>query len=1048
MNRRIDLIPNVWRSSIVCLLTCFFIFAFGQSLTAAGRVEYSDTQIEEKVLDLMDRGDIPGLSIVVIRPDRPDIIKGYGVADKDSNTPVDGNTLFEIGSCAKAFTALAVLRLESEGSVFLDAPVSRYLPEFYAVYEGERNESITVRHLLRHTSGIPWNAMKYIDRGSDAGALLRTVQNLHGIELESFPGSSFQYSTVNYDIAGAIIEKASGLKYADYMHKFIFTPLGLTSTRVLQPGTEPVNSDTSLKASGHKIGFFSARRYDTDVLPGNAPAGYIVSNAKDTARWLKLQMAAEPSPLAPVIAKSHERDKTVSPDLMSISSYAYGWSVALNGSGGIYHGGDNPNFTVFFMFQPERQTAVAVLANSDSTFTHFITQTVMDMALGRDIVKLDRQEPDNGMDKSFSVISIILSLYILFTLLFIGWMILETSKGKRQYEGFNWKKLAKMFGAIPVITPFLIGIYFLPFAIRGLDWQTALPWSPISFRWSIILLLGCFIVSYIGYIYSLFFPHKNKYIRSAPMLIILSILSGGANAVVIFLVTGALYSVTPLFYMVYYFILAMMLYIIGRKIISTQLYKITYNIVYDLQMSLTDKIFLTRYQKFESIDQGRVLSTLNEDTSVVGNSATIIVTLLTSMVTTVGAFVYLASIAFWATLVTIAVIAAIAVLYYFVSQKATAYLEDARDTRDAYMDQVNGLVDGFKELSLQYKKRMQYRDDLEVTTGEFRNKNVLANVKFLNAFLVGESMLVAVLGAVSFAIPRIFPHIETFTLMSFIMVLLYLIGPINGILNSIPTIARLFVSWRRIKKFEEDIPANIKPGELEKLQTGPKKIEKIVAKGVTFEYESEEEDQKGFSVGPIDFEAKKGEVVFIVGGNGSGKTTLAKLLTGLYIPNEGEITVDGKQIANFQLGEYFSSVFSDFHLFEKLYNVDLNDQSKKDDAKEYLDILHLSGKVEFEENNFSTTDLSGGQRKRLALLKCYLEDCPVYLFDEVAADQDPEFRKFFYRELLPKMRERGKIIIAITHDDHYFDVANKVIKMDMGKIDVFTEGSAQLKVTQ
>ena len=191
--------------------------------------------------------------------------------------------------------------------------------------------------------------------------------------------------------------------------------------------------------------------------------------------------------------------------------------------------------------------------------------------------------------------------------------------------------------------------------------------------------------------------------------------------------------------------------------------------------------------------------------------------------------------------------------------------------------------------------------------------------------------------------------------------------------------------------------------------------------------------------------------MFIIGGNGSGKTTLAKLLTGLYIPHDGEITVDGKPVANFQLGEYFSTVFSDFHLFDKLYNIDLSGETKRDEAQRYLETLHLDGKIELTGDSFSTTDLSGGQRKRLALLKCYLEDCPVYLFDEVAADQDPEFRKFFYRELLPKMKEKGKIVIAITHDDHYFDVADKVIKMDMGKIDVFTEGNvknAELKVTR
>jgi ABC-type siderophore export system fused ATPase/permease subunit len=246
-----------------------------------------------------------------------------------------------------------------------------------------------------------------------------------------------------------------------------------------------------------------------------------------------------------------------------------------------------------------------------------------------------------------------------------------------------------------------------------------------------------------------------------------------------------------------------------------------------------------------------------------------------------------------------------------------------------------------------------------------------------------------------------------------------------------------------VQQLIKEIPANIPAADLEKVIYQAPPANHIEAKGVMFEYETKEESEK-FIVGPIDFSAKKGEIVFVIGGNGSGKTTLAKLLTGLYIPEQGSITVDGKKLGNYELGEYFSTVFGDFHLFEKLYDVDLT--GKEQILDQYLEMLRLKEKVKVEDNAFSTLNLSGGQRKRLALLRCYLEDRPIYLFDEVAADQDPEFRKFFYRNLILKMKEQGKIVIAITHDDHYFDVADRVIKMDMGKIDLLENGAA-LKVT-
>jgi putative ATP-binding cassette transporter len=325
-------------------------------------------------------------------------------------------------------------------------------------------------------------------------------------------------------------------------------------------------------------------------------------------------------------------------------------------------------------------------------------------------------------------------------------------------------------------------------------------------------------------------------------------------------------------------------------------------------------------------------------------------------------------------------------------------------------------------------------------TDKFRFASRSAMFKFVNAFMVGESMLIVVLGAVTFAIPTLIPEIKTSTLMSFIMVLLYLIGPVTSILNAIPGLTQMRIAWQRVQALIKQIPANIEGQTFDKprLPSQLEEVKDISAKGVFFEYSAKEESEK-FAVGPLDFDAKKGEIIFVIGGNGSGKTTLAKLLTGLYIPDEGSIAINGKKISNDQLGEYFSVIFGDYHLFEKLYDVDMT--GKEQELNEYLGMLRLKEKVNVTGNAFSTVELSGGQRKRLALLRCYLEDRPVYLFDEVAADQDPEFRKFFYRNLLMKMKEKGKTVIAITHDDHYFDVADRVVKMDMGKIDKVGPGS-------
>jgi putative ATP-binding cassette transporter len=179
-----------------------------------------------------------------------------------------------------------------------------------------------------------------------------------------------------------------------------------------------------------------------------------------------------------------------------------------------------------------------------------------------------------------------------------------------------------------------------------------------------------------------------------------------------------------------------------------------------------------------------------------------------------------------------------------------------------------------------------------------------------------------------------------------------------------------------------------------------------------------------------------GELVFLTGGNGSGKTTLAKLLMGLYIPEGGEVLIDGQKVTDETRDAYrqsFSAVFSDYFLFDSLLGVESAEVDTR--ARAYLDELQLNHKVEITEGVLSTTDLSSGQRKRLALLTAYMEDRPVYLFDEWAADQDPQFKEIFYYQLLPELRSRGKLVIVISHDDRYYHIADRVIKLDYGKVE-------------
>ena len=189
-----------------------------------------------------------------------------------------------------------------------------------------------------------------------------------------------------------------------------------------------------------------------------------------------------------------------------------------------------------------------------------------------------------------------------------------------------------------------------------------------------------------------------------------------------------------------------------------------------------------------------------------------------------------------------------------------------------------------------------------------------------------------------------------------------------------------------------------------------------------------------FTLDNINLKFEPGELVFIVGGNGSGKSTLVKQVTGLYIPDNGEILFNNIPITDDNREWYrqqFSVVFYDFYLFERLLGIEDN---RGTEIQNYLKQLELDKKVTVKEGILSTTNLSQGQRKRLALLTAYLENRPIYLFDEWASDQDPVFKEVFYNKLLPELKQRGKTVIAISHDDRYFDKCDRLIKLDYGRV--------------
>jgi len=445
---------------------------------------------------------------------------------------------------------------------------------------------------------------------------------------------------------------------------------------------------------------------------------------------------------------------------------------------------------------------------------------------------------------------------------------------------------------------------------------------------------------------------------------------------------------------------------------------------------LTTKILRTPYENIEKLDDGIIQATLNNDTETVSTFANMIILVVINIITILCCFIYLGFISLYALLICLLTLLIIASIYSVASRYANKMLEQSRSIQNVFFKFINEMNKGFKELRLNKKRRNAFKDDVDELCQDYAIKRGKAFLAFADVFVLGELVFTLAIGTVVFLFPLIFKGIQAVDLRSYVFVLLYITGPVNGVLNAIPTLMQVRVSYNRIRRFTRDISAlTERTAYFGEEQENGGQIN-LRLRDVEYEYASENSER--FKVGPISYEFNSGEIVFVTGGNGSGKSTLAKLVTGLYSVQSGEVLLNGQNIAAVELEQKYAAIFGDFHIFDKLYGIDF--EIKKEEFRMYLDIMQLSNKVEQKDGSFNTTKLSTGQRKRLALVVSYLEDRPIYLFDEWAADQDIEFREFFYQELLPGLKQKGKCVIVITHDDRYFNVADKMIKMEMGQI--------------
>jgi putative ATP-binding cassette transporter len=477
---------------------------------------------------------------------------------------------------------------------------------------------------------------------------------------------------------------------------------------------------------------------------------------------------------------------------------------------------------------------------------------------------------------------------------------------------------------------------------------------------------------------------------------------------------------------------------VGSQVLLSRLTQTT---IAQLQLGLCRRILESPLKHLEEIGTPRMLASLTGDVSVVSQAMNGVPVLGVNIVILVCGAAYLGWLS--PSLLVGAIVFCLLGMatYWYSSRFAQRYIDRGREELNTLQERIQELIEGVKELKMHYARRREFVDEvLQSAEISARRSQFIGDSLNDAAIAWGRLSFFIAIGLLLFAWP-IVAKVDAATLTAYSIIILYLMSPLEQIMGWLPFLAWATASVGQIEELglmlHEEEPGTTAPAAVDRW-------EQIELTGVTHAYRRAGQPH-GFVLGPIDLTLSPGEIVFIIGGNGSGKTTLAKLITGLYTPESGEVCLDGQPLTAANREDYrqlFSVVFDDAMIFDSLWGLNAADLDQR--AREYLVQLELDHVVTVTDGAFSTTSLSRGQRKRLALLTAYLEDRPIYLFDEWAADQDPVFRKIFYLRLLPELKERGKTVVAITHDDRYFAHADRIIKLEEGKVvDAFSHETLQ-----
>jgi multidrug/microcin transport system ATP-binding/permease protein len=953
---------------------------------------------------------------------------------------------FELASCSKAFTGLLIALLEQEGKLSPDDAITRWLPE---LAENPRlgYSAVRISNLLSHTSGLAGHTLDLLRPDARADALA-SLPSLLKVQPLAYPvGSRQEYATLNYSLLGLVAERAAGKPFASLVREKIFVPLGRQQSFV--EGDPAVSA--SSRIPGYKIGFTTARPYAAPRYLQNTPAGYVISTPQDMGHWLRflLQPASTTGPHAALLAARDIAKRP--PATYGSGAYAYGWDVEAAQTSWS-HPGQNPNAGAFVAFDPRVGVGVALLGNSNSPQVVELGRAFFEALRGSESAALPARLSADVGDWIASLTASTLPLASGLLLLLwwhwtrqTAWAIKanpQEAEGRAEAvivqeslvqstEAVNWRRFGLRMACHNAAL--VVALATAPSLWVGLGWPNLLVWGPDSVPWAAAGLMV-----FVNAVSLFFFmvargsqtiPSKTYSSLMTAKVVGLTIVSGLLNAALILCILQAIEGTSVNWLPTAGLLLSCIyFYIVSRKAAEEQLLRFGHVFVQRWRMELIHRLLAAEYKNFERISPGKIQAVVGENSQELAKSVLAFVPFFTNLLTFVFLFAYLMVFkSAIATTVLLACALPMIALYYIVSKRADRIMPQALQSRSEFMDVVEDLQKGYKGLRREVVKQGFYRHALAVSD-RFKALRIQYDRGFLGAFFVGESLLTLLLVAVALVFPLLLKGFDGSAAKEYLIILLYLIGPLNAVMGALPELISLRGLQRSMAEFRRSIQPATRAAVLQPMVA----VKTLELSGVHFEYPGFGQGER-FAIGPISLKAEGGKAYFLTGGNGSGKSTLAMILAGLYAPSQGHLKINGIEASSEQLQELTRTIFSDNWLFKRIYDPAL--LGSRDLINLRIAELGLADKTTLhDDGEFRDIKLSTGQRKRLSLAMLLADPSPLVVLDEWAADQDPRAKATFYRVWLPLLKAQGRIVFVVTHDDEYFAEADALITMRNGQV--------------